>query len=697
MKKPSFFVATCLVALSAHAAVVTLNPGDNINDAINNAVAGDVIELTTGDYEQSASIQVGKALTIQAAAGAKPNLKIYRIEPNAEFVLKGLNVTAANDYMLRTTAGGNFSVNIEDCTFDHSACPGRVYYLSSGQTITNLTVNNCVFDGTSSEAGAIYAYGTISGKVSVTNCTFTNNSGASTIYLKNVPNVEIDHCTFYNNGARPIRNENNQNEVMVSNCVVANPSADGADYCISIYKGTISNCVYYNTKAPRSTGNVEQTAVTNADPQFIDPANGNFNFLATSPLKGNATDESNIGDPRWTVAAAQMAVSLLCLETAETATDLYTIALSAIDPDGTGTITLEYSTDKTTWTEIAQNLPLSTLSYDWNIRTMAAGSYYLRAVLANATKSVQSISAAALTIVPDTEAPRDITDFASVTNQQDIVLTWVNPTHDVDTATTFYTLAQGTTGATAYTSSDDATATISTAEDGLKVDYTTSGAWEDAGVKFAPANTAEILTDITFNLKGNGSGNQIRLTIEQNGFDWWYVYVPLSDNTMQTLNLNHFKKLTWHNNQEGDTFDGTNVTTVYFVVSVSDASAAGSFTLDSVKMTGVIPPVADYEKTVIVRSNTAYPASITDGSVVYEGTAETYTDTNLAEGIYYYSAFALDDLGNISNAAHTTATIKTTASEQTVANGQAEKRLENGQVVIIREGVRYNMLGATIE
>lgn len=166
---------------------------------------------------------------------------------------------------------------------------------------------------------------------------------------------------------------------------------------------------------------------------------------------------------------------------------------------------------------------------------------------------------------------------------------------------------------------------------------------------------------------------------------------------MQTLNLNHFKKLTWHNNQEGDTFDGTNVTTVYFVVSVSDASAAGSFTLDSVKMTGVIPPVADYEKTVIVRSNTAYPASITDGSVVYEGTAETYTDTNLAEGIYYYSAFALDDLGNISNAAHTTATIKTTASEQTVANGQAEKRLENGQVVIIREGVRYNMLGATIE
>ena len=314
MKKLSFFVATCLVALSANAAVVTLNPGDNINDAIRSAAAGDVIELTTGNYEQSSSIKVDKALTIQAAAGAKPTLKIYRIEPNAEFVFKGLNVTTTGEHMIRTTAGGNFSVTIEDCTFDHSASAGRVYYLSSGQTIKNLTVKNCVFDGTSTEYGAIYACGTVSGKMSVTNCTFSNNSGAGAVYLKNVPNAEIDHCTFYNNGVRPIRSENEKNEVLVSNCVVANPSADGAEYCISIYKGTVGYCVYYNTQAPRSSSSVDQIEITEADPQFINPANGDFNFRSTSPLKGKAIDGSNIGDPRWTVAEAQMTVSLQCLQ-----------------------------------------------------------------------------------------------------------------------------------------------------------------------------------------------------------------------------------------------------------------------------------------------------------------------------------------------------------------------------------------------
>lgn len=696
MKKLSFFVATCLVALSANAAVVTLNPGDNINDAIRSAAAGDVIELTTGNYEQSSSIKVDKALTIQAAAGAKPTLKIYRIEPNAEFVFKGLNVTTTGEYMFRTTAGGNFSVTIEDCTFDHSASAGRVYYLSSGQTIKNMTVKNCVFDGSSTEAGAIYAYGTVSGKMSVTNCTFSNNSGAGAVYLKNVPNAEIDHCTFYNNGPRPVKSENEKNEVLVSNCVVANPSADGAEYCISIYKGTVGNCVYYNTKAPRSSSSVDQIEVTEADPQFINPANGDFNFRSTSPLKGKATDESNIGDPRWTVAEAQMTVSLLSLNTAETATDLYTIALSAIDPDNTGTITLEYSADKTAWTEIAKNLPLSTLSYDWNIRTMAAGTYYLRATLANTTKSVQAVSDAALTIVPDTKAPRAITDMTAAVETKNIVLSWLNPTHDVQAATTLYTLAQGTTGAEVYASSG-ATATIATAEEGLKVDYNATAAWEDAGVKLTPANPAEVLTDIAFDLKGNGSGHNIRLTIEQNGYDWWYVYVPLSENKMQPVSIDKFEKLTWHNNQKGDTFDGTNITAVYFVVSVSDASAQGSFVINNVEMTGVVPPVADYEKTVIVRNASAYPASVTDGTVVYEGTAETYTDSNLAEGTYYYSAFALDDLGNVSEAAHVSATIKATAIDNTVLCEQAEKRIENGQVVIIRNGNRYNALGTIVK
>lgn len=696
MKKLSSLVATLLVAFSAHAAVITLNPGDNINDAIRSAEAGDVIELTSGDYKQTSSIKVEKSLTIRAAQDATPNLQIYRIEPNAEFVLKGLYISTTGEHIIRTTTGGDFSVTIEDCSFDQSASSGRAYYLSSGQTIKNLTIKNCIFDGSSVEAGAVYVYGKVSGKVSISNSTFTNHSGAGTVYLKEVANAEIDHCTFYNNGVRPIKSENDKNEVVVSNCVVANPSNDGAEYCISIYRGTVGYCVYYNTQAPRSSSSVDQIEINEADPQFIAPANGNFNFRATSPLKGKAFDESNIGDPRWTVAEAQMTVSLLSLATAESATDLYTISLSAIDPDGTGTIALDYSADQTTWTEIAANLPLSTLTYDWNIRTIPAGTYYLRATLSNATRTVSAVSAAPLTIVPDTRAPRAITDMTAEPANADVVLAWSNPTHPVSAATTFYTLSQGTTGVEEY-ATGGATATFATAEDGLSVTYQTAAAWEDCGIKLVPTDPAEVLTAISFDLKGNGESHNIRLTIEQNGYDWWYAYISLSENKMQTITLDQFAKLTWHNGQKGDTFDGTNITAIYFVVSVGDASAQGTFTLDNVAMTGTVPPVADYDKTVIVRSTTDYPASIADGVVVYEGTAETYTDAALADGTYFYSAFALDDLGNTSAPAHASAIVKTTAIEASEIATPVVKRIENGQLVIIRAGVRYNAQGMAIE
>lgn len=693
MKKLSFLVATCLVALSANAAVVTLNPGDDLNAAIQNAAAGDVIELATGDYSLK-SVAIANALTIKSANTEKPVVVSLKgtVEPNAEFLAKGIKfIGEGNSHMFKINNSGTFSVRFEDCTLQNVG-KATMIYLYSGRTIQTLSVINCILDGsTYDNRGAVNAYG-VAKQFIFKNNTIINHTGGQVVYIKNTADITIAHCTFYNNGPIAIYNENNA--PLISDCVIANPTAENSERCIYTKGGAIGNCVYYNTQAPRS--GVEMTDVVNADPQFIDPANGNFNFRSTSPLVGKATDESNIGDPRWIVAEAQMTVSLRCLQTAETATDLYTIALSAIDPDGTGTITLEYSTDKTAWTEIAKNLPLSTLSYDWNIRTMAAGTYWLRATLANATKSVQAESAAALTIVPDTKAPRAITDFAVSTDHNSAVLTWTNPTHNINAATTIYTLAQGMTGAEMYASSN-ATATIATAEDGLKVDYSTSKTWEDAGVKFTPANPAEVLTNIAFDLKGNGSGHNIRLTIEQNGFDWWYVYVPLSENKMQTISIDKFEKLTWHNNQKGDTFDGTNITAVYFVVSVGDASAQGSFVINNVEMTGVVPPVADYEKTIIVRNTTAYPATITDGIVVYEGTEETCTDNNLAEGTYYYSAFALDDLGNVSAAAQVTATITATAIEDAVLCKPVEKRIENGQVVIIRNNVRYNALGTTVK
>lgn len=319
MKKLSFFVATCLVALTANAAVVTLNPGDDINAAITAAAAGDVIELATGEYNLTETVKLTNALTLKATADAKPVVNIHRIEPNAEFAAQGIEfVGDGSSHIFRTTTGGDFSLRFEGCTFKNAGA-NTIIYLSSGQSLNTLTVTDCILDGsTYAEYGGINLYGTAKAFV-FTNNTVLNISGRGAINIKNTASITIDHCTFYNNGPRPVKAENGDNYALVSNCVISNP--DGVDieakeYCISVYNGAVGNCVYYNTQAPRSSA--ETTDVVNADPQFVDAENGNLNFSTTSPLVGKATDGRNIGDPRWKAEGGETALSAtLCNTQAE--------------------------------------------------------------------------------------------------------------------------------------------------------------------------------------------------------------------------------------------------------------------------------------------------------------------------------------------------------------------------------------------
>ncbi len=53
------------------------------------------------------------------------------------------------------------------------------------------------------------------------------------------------------------------------------------------------------------------------------------------------------------------------------------------------------------------------------------------------------------------------------------------------------------------------------------------------------------------------------------------------------------------------------------------------------------PGEADFVRTVIVRKEGSYPTVPTDGQTIYEGSAETFTDTNVQNGkTYYYSLYS---------------------------------------------------------
>ena len=69
------------------------------------------------------------------------------------------------------------------------------------------------------------------------------------------------------------------------------------------------------------------------------------------------------------------------------------------------------------------------------------------------------------------------------------------------------------------------------------------------------------------------------------------------------------------------------------------------------------PPDEDFDRITIARSEIFYPKSAKEGVNVYSGKNESFTDTNLANGVkYYYSVFSFDSNENISSGAVVAAT-----------------------------------------
>ena len=114
-----------------------------------------------------------------------------------------------------------------------------------------------------------------------------------------------------------------------------------------------------------------------------------------------------------------------------------------------------------------------------------------------------------------------------------------------------------------------------------------------------------------------------------------------------TLNASSFGAFSWHVNQES-AFNNMNVTALNFIVA-SGTVTTGNFVLDGISFSGSIPPSADFTGTKIVRRTDTYPVDYTDGTLIYNGTAETCIDESIESNTnYYYAAFAYDDLNNYS-------------------------------------------------
>jgi formylglycine-generating enzyme required for sulfatase activity len=148
---------------------------------------------------------------------------------------------------------------------------------------------NCIFSRNTAigYGGVIIAYEGSASSAQALHCLFDNNTSqyASVIYIGQSAAIQLVNCTIANNGTPPTINALTQispSTLAITNTIVAyNQSASG----IQIVGSSGLAVSYSNVQGGYpGTGNID------ADPMFVDPANGDYHLLDGSPC-------NDTGDP----------------------------------------------------------------------------------------------------------------------------------------------------------------------------------------------------------------------------------------------------------------------------------------------------------------------------------------------------------------------------------------------------------------
>ena len=314
-----------------HETTIHCVPEGDLAYYVSQAHAGDTLLLADGTYDEAYSITFDKeGLVVMAAEGAKPVIALTgewtALNVSASTTFDGITFDGTNvaKYIIATldSTAMTTDLTIENCEFKNWE-----YWAISNQgkanvSVASVVIDNCLFhDG----KGSAVRFGESApeGKhgceyFKMTNSTLYNivsTEYAGIVQISSngeaegdVNTVIIDHITLYNFdaqqlGAISIRKTNN---MTITNSIIATPE-DKGQRGLYVYNGKVDNTLYFNASA--RSGNTVYTNCLNVDPLFVDAANGNFALMPLSPARGAATDESDLGDPRWYTSVTKYTVT----------------------------------------------------------------------------------------------------------------------------------------------------------------------------------------------------------------------------------------------------------------------------------------------------------------------------------------------------------------------------------------------------
>ena len=269
---------------------------NTIQDAINAAIAGDVIEADPGTYLESIDF-LGKAITLRSASGDPADTIIdgtgaFHVVTcdtgeTAGTVLEGFTVTGgnANGASPDNHGGGMYnsgaSPTVTNCVFTantSSSFAGGMLNISG----SNPTVTNCVFTDNSAGTHGGGMMNFSSSSPTVTNCLFNANSAGNRgggIMSASSSNPTVTNCAFYDNSAAAgggLLSESGA--ATLTNCIMW---ANTPEQATSLFAGTIT-FAYSNIQGGVGAvvGVIDAGGNISADPLFAD-ADGADNIAGT--------------------------------------------------------------------------------------------------------------------------------------------------------------------------------------------------------------------------------------------------------------------------------------------------------------------------------------------------------------------------------------------------------------------------------
>ena len=316
MKRITIAISFILLAINIAANTISVVPGSNaVYNAIRQAQAGDVLVLAEGEYQEANKLTINKQLTIQAAEGAQPIIRMAsRIEASASLTLQGVELIAnSTGEAIRMVPGSEpYTVAVKSCTLQgFNSKTIRAY--NTDQTapyVESLIIDDCIFRPA---AGRVLEASVAEKQVanlSITRSTFDGgNAGAGRlIYFLStegttVESAIIDHCTFYHSADTRGIYLGNVDGAQVSNCIFMNPeyNADYKSYCVYGKNTLLTHSISHNADSYVRSG-AQSNKVSTQNPYFVDAANGNFQLYKNSPAATASTTGTALGDPRWGIS-----------------------------------------------------------------------------------------------------------------------------------------------------------------------------------------------------------------------------------------------------------------------------------------------------------------------------------------------------------------------------------------------------------